>query len=62
MKPVDKIFSDLKKVVKEHVSPKPPEIIQRYKFHSRVRQIGESMSVYVAELRNLLATVILEIH
>ncbi len=32
---------------------KPSVIVQRYQFHSRVRQPGESVSTFVAELRRL---------
>ena len=41
------------KLLKDHFHPKPSEIVQRYKFDSRTRKQGESVSEYVAELRRL---------
>ena len=53
MKPKDKSYVDLVKLLKNHYHPKPSEIVQRYKFDSRTRKPGESVSDYVAELRRL---------
>ena len=36
-----------------HFSPKPKDMVQRCKFNARVRQPGESMSTFCAELRSL---------
>ena len=52
-KPGDKTYEQLVKVMTEHFSPVPSEIVQRYKFHSRFRQPGESVATFVAELRSL---------
>ena len=40
----------------QHFAPKPSEIVQRYKFHTRFRRQGESVAVFVAELRALAQT------
>ena len=40
-------------VVVEHYSPTPSEVMQHFRFNSRSRKAGESVSVYVAELRRL---------
>ena len=40
-------------LVQEHHHPKPSAIVQRYHFHSRFRQEGESISTYVSELKKL---------
>lgn len=40
-------------LVRNHRNPKPSEIVQRFKFNSRYRKEGESISTYVAELRQL---------
>eukprot|EP00731_Ephydatia_muelleri_P017107 Em0010g205a len=48
-----KTYDELIKLMAEHLSPKPPVIVQRYRFHSRVRQQGESVSVYVTQLKEL---------
>lgn len=53
VKPKDKKFEELVKLVKDHFNPTPSEIVQRLKFNSRTRQIGESVSSYVAALRHL---------
>ena len=52
-KPGDKSYADLVKVMTDHYNPKPSEIVQRFKFHTRVRGHGESMAAYVAGLRAL---------
>ena len=54
--PGEKDFGELVKVLKEHYSPLPSEIVQRYRFNSRVRQPGESVAAYVAELRAIART------
>ena len=41
-----KSYEELVKLMEEHLSPKLPVIVQRSRFHSRVRQQGESVSVY----------------
>ena len=50
-----KTFEELTAVLTKHFSPPPSEVIQRFRFYSRVRQPGESVSVavFVAELRKL---------
>ena len=52
-KPGGKSYEDLVKVLKEHHNPTPSEIIQRYKFHTRIRKPEESTNQFVAELRAL---------
>ena len=52
-KPTDKSFKDLVQVLKKHYGPEPSEIVERYKFFSRVRQPGESVSEFIAQLRSL---------
>ena len=52
-KPNDKSFGQLVETIREHLCPPPSEIVQRYKFNSRIRQDGESVAVYVSELRAL---------
>ena len=53
LKPKDKTFAELKEIVQKHLKPKPSEIVQRYKFHTRCQQSGESLATFVAELRHL---------
>ena len=52
-KPADIEFTCLIEEVRKHFNPKPSVIVERFQFHSRVRQSGESVSTYVAELRRL---------
>ena len=52
-KPNDKSFGQLVKAMRGHLCPLPSEIVQRYKFNSRIWQDGESVAVYVSELRAL---------
>ena len=49
-KPKDKSFEQLVEIMKKHFCLPPSEIVQRYKFNSRVHQDGESVAVYVSEL------------
>lgn len=48
-KPGEKTYQELIATLQQF-DPKPSEIVQRFKFHSRVRA-GENVSSYVAELR-----------
>ena len=52
-KATDKSYDDIVQLLKDHHSPAPSEIVQRYRFHSRVREPGESTTQFVAELRSL---------
>ena len=36
-----------------YCSPRPSEIVQHFKFNSRFRHSGKSVSTYIAELRGL---------
>ena len=52
-KPAEKTFDELVSVLTKHYSPPPSEIVQRFRFHTRVRKPGESVATFVAELRGL---------
>ena len=52
-KPTDVSFKNLVKVMTNHFCPPPSEIVQRFRFNSRVREHGETIAAYVAELRAL---------
>ena len=52
-KPGEKTYAALVDALTQHFKPKPSEIVERFKFHSRVRKPGESVATYVAELRSL---------
>ena len=52
-KPNDKSFGQLVEAMRGHLCPSPSEIVQCYKFNSRIQQDGESVAVYVSELRAL---------
>lgn len=51
LKPTDKSFVELCLLVQQHKNPKPPEIVQTFKFNNRFRKSGESVATYVAEWR-----------
>ena len=53
VKPGEKSYQDLVKLIRDHSAPKPSEIVQRFKFNNRFRNEGESVADFVAELRNL---------
>ena len=52
-RPADKTFKQITDILKEHFSPKPSEVVCRFKFHTRSRQPGESVAAFMSELRRL---------
>ncbi|CAG2213598.1 unnamed protein product [Mytilus edulis] len=50
-KPKDKSYDDIVKVLKEHLSPAPLVIAERFRFHKRDQKSGESINEYVAQIR-----------
>ena len=52
-KPGSKSFDELVKLMMEHQMPPPNPVLERFKFHTRSRQQGESMADFVASLRRL---------
>ncbi|XP_061192328.1 uncharacterized protein LOC133200561 [Saccostrea echinata] len=52
-KPKDKSFNDIVKVLKDHLSPKPLVIAERFRFHKREQKEGVSANEYVAQIRKL---------
>ena len=53
MSPNDAALDDMYELLKKHYNPDPSFIAQRYKFHTRVRQQGETVATYVADLRSI---------
>ena len=53
VKPETKTFQEIVALVEKHHNPEPSATVQRYKFHCRCRQPGETVSQYVAELRRI---------
>lgn len=52
-KPADKSFKDLCGLMARHQNPRPSVIMQRFRFNTRFQQPGESIAMYLAELRKL---------
>lgn len=52
-KPTTKSYSEIVKLVETAYDPRPSVIVQRFKFNSRNRSTEETVSTYVAALRNL---------
>ncbi|CAN8014165.1 unnamed protein product [Ixodes persulcatus] len=52
-KPQDKSLDEVLSVLGNHYCPKPSAVVQRFRFNSRARADGESVSNYVAALKNL---------
>ena len=46
-------FVELVDLASKHYNPKPSPIVKRFEFNSRSQKEGESVSVYVAELRKI---------
>lgn len=51
--PVDLSYDEIIQKVGEYFTPKPSEIIQRFKFNKRSQIVSESVANYVADLRRL---------
>ena len=49
-KPAELKFKDITEIVQKHHDPKPYAIVQHYRFSTRYRHVGESVSTYVAKL------------
>eukprot|EP00731_Ephydatia_muelleri_P014893 Em0008g613a len=54
-KPKDKSFAELVEVLSRHFEPKPIIIAERFRFHRRDQKSGESIAVFLSELRRLAA-------
>ena len=52
-KPATQTFQRIVETLKEHLSPKPLVMAERFKFHNRKQSKEESISEYIAELRKL---------
>ena len=55
-KPGEKTYKELVEVMTQDHNLPPSKIIQRYKFHTRQRQPGETIAKYVSELCLLAQT------
>ena len=53
VQPTDRSFSELVELVERHRNPKPSVIVRRYNFNTRMKQPGESVADYTAELRKI---------
>ena len=51
--PGDFTFKELAQKMTDHFNPKKSAAVRRYKFNTRVRQPGETVATYVAELKKL---------
>ncbi|XP_075730838.1 uncharacterized protein LOC119181585 [Rhipicephalus microplus] len=47
----DTPYEDIITALRNHLSPKPPELVRRYEFHRREQATGESIAAYLAALR-----------
>ena len=52
-KPFQKIFTEIVKILQEHLSPKLLVIAERFQFHKRSQLEGESISSFLASLKKL---------
>ncbi|KAG8180395.1 hypothetical protein JTE90_025445 [Oedothorax gibbosus] len=51
--PTARTLEQLIAVLDQHFDPAPSEIVERFRFNTRVRKAGESISTFTAELRRL---------
>lgn len=49
----DKTFEELVQVLGIHFNPAPSEIVERFRFNSRIRKGNESIATFVSQLRKL---------
>lgn len=52
-KPVDKPYSELVVLMKNHLQPRPSELAERFKFRQRIQASGEKVSDYMAGLKKM---------
>ena len=52
-RPTDRSLAEIMSLVRDHHTPPPSVIVQRFTFHSRLQKEGESIAEYVSELRKL---------
>ena len=52
-KPSEKSFDELTEALREHYSPKPLLIAERFKFHKRDQRVGERVTDYIIALKQL---------
>ena len=60
-KPAEKSYQEILKLLRDHLSPNPLSIAERFRFHKRKQLEGESINDYVAVLVSSPNIVILEI-
>ena len=53
IKPAEKTFDDIVKLMGEHYNPKPTPTVQRCLFNARSRKQGETVAKFIAELKRL---------
>ena len=49
----EKSYDKLVKLLEDHFNPKPSETVERFKFNTRFRKPGESVAVFITQLRSL---------
>ncbi len=52
-KPDDMTYQEVTEVLTAHFKPTPSEIVQWFRFHTRFCKPGETVAVFVSELRSL---------
>ena len=52
-RPAETTFKKIVETLEKHYSPRPSEIVERFKFHSRNSKEDEGVATYVASLRKL---------
>ena len=52
-KPTEKYLSDIVQLVRDHHTPPPSAIVQRFRFHSRTQKEEETVAEFIADLRKL---------
>lgn len=61
-KPSTMTFDELIRKLTDHLSPQPLEIAEQLRFHKRNQAAGETVTVYIAELRCLAIHIKLSKH
>ena len=58
-KPGEKTYVELVAALSKHFKPTPSEIVERFKFHSRVQKAGESIATYIRRRTSFVVGILL---
>ncbi|GFR95808.1 hypothetical protein ElyMa_000953100 [Elysia marginata] len=54
--PSSKTYANLCQILQSHYCPKPLEIVERFKFHTRSQETGENIADFIEAIKRLSGT------